>query len=196
MWRLIPLGAKKRHLPHDDHAYVLSMDELRRRVQVLGDRYFILMEFAIRPGAKLSGGKKIYVGKGPRHEVSKFIRYLSYEELRESSKILLRETVEKIVVEGEAFFVKFFNESVPLTPRLHQLELLPGVGKRLMEKILEERAKKKFESYDDVKTRAGLKNPAESICGRVMEELMQDQSVYLFVAPKKLFERDRKLLGY
>ncbi len=191
MWRLIPLGTKIRRLPHDDHAYVLSVDELRRRVQVLGDRYFILMEFALRPGVKLSGGERIYVGKGPRHEVSKFIRYLSYGELSESSKILLRETVEKIVAEGESFFVEFFNESVPLTPRLHQLELLPGVGKRLMEKILEERAKKKFESYEDVKNRVGLKNPAESICGRVMEELTQDQPVYLFVAPKRLFERDR-----
>ena len=186
MWKYIP-GRRK---PHDSWAYVLYVDRFKRSVQVIGDRYFILMEFSLRPNVELSVGDKIYVGKGQRNEVSRFIRYLSYDDLSATARLNLEQVVTKILKENEEFFVELFNEGVPITPRLHQLELLPGVGKKTMMKIIEERQRGKFRSYEDVERRAGLKDPLKSLVQRVIEELSGDEKYYILVAPKRLLEEE------
>lgn len=189
MWRLV----QSRRRPHDSWAYALHVDETRRRVQLIGDRYFILMEFAMRPEANLNVEDKVYVGKGPRKEVSRFIRYLSYEDLAPSAKMLLESVVSKIVREGEQFFVNLFNESVPVTTRLHQLELLPGIGKKTLMKILEERTKRPFTSYSDVAVRTGIKDPAELIVKRILDELMGKDKYYILVAPREILELEEEV---
>ncbi len=191
MWRYVP-GRRK---PHDSWAYVLDVyGEPSRRAQVLGDRYFILMEFAVRPGVQVEPGMKVYVGKGQRDHVSRFLRYLYYQELRGPAQGHLEDTVKRAVVEGEEFFVQFFNEARPVTTRLHQLELLPGVGKKLMLKILEERRKRPFTSFSDVEERTGLRDPPGAIRDRVMEELTGDERYLVFVAHKRIFEEDELLV--
>ncbi|MCC6029262.1 MAG: DUF655 domain-containing protein [Candidatus Korarchaeum sp.] len=184
MWRL----AQGRRRPHDSWAYVLYVDEAKRRVQLVGDRYFILMEFVLRPNVNVNVMDKIYVGKGARKEVSKFVRYLTYEELPPTAKMILESVISRIVREGEQFFINLFNESVPVTTRLHQLELLPGIGKKTLLKILEERAKKPFSSFSDLAERAGIKDPAELIVRRVMDEMMGKDKYYILVAPKEILE--------
>lgn len=189
MWRI----AQGKRRPHDSWAYVLYVDEARRRVQLIGDRYFILMEFALRPNVNVNVLDKVYVGKGPRREVSKFIRYLTYEELSPTAKMLLESVVSKIVVEGEQFFVNLFNESLPLTTRLHQLELLPGIGKKTLLKILEERSKKPFSSFSDVAERTGIKDPADLIVKRVLDELVGKDKYHILVAPKDVLELEEEV---
>ncbi|MCS7103053.1 MAG: DUF655 domain-containing protein [Candidatus Korarchaeum sp.] len=184
MWRF----AQGRRRPHDSWAYALHIDEARRRVQLIGDRYFILMEFALRPNVNLNVLDKVYVGKGPRKEVSKFIRYLGYEELSPTSRMILESVISRIVREGEQFFVNLFNESIPITTRLHQLELLPGIGKKTLLKVLEERSKRPFSSFSDVAERAGIKDPADLITKRVLDELMGKDKYYILVAPKDVLE--------
>lgn len=184
MWRFTQ--GKRR--PHDSWAYALHVDEVMRRVQLIGDRYFILMEFALRPNVSLNVLDKIYVGKGPRKEVSKFIRYLSYEELPPDAKVRLESVVPRIVREGEQFFVNLFNESTPVTTRLHQLELLPGIGKKTLLKVLEERSRKPFSSFSEVAERTGIKDPAELIVRRVLDELMGKDKYHILVAPKEVLE--------
>ncbi len=186
MWRYV-LGRRK---PHDSWGYILYVDEARRRVQLIGDRYFIVMEFVLKPNVTVAPMSKVYVGKGPRQEVSKFLRYMSYDELAPSARMLLEPVVTKIVQEGEQFFVNLFNESVPITPRLHQLELLPGVGKKTLMKILEERSKRPFISYSDVAERTGLKDPADLLVRRALEELTGNEKYYILVAPKVMLEED------
>ena len=186
MWRYVP-GRRK---PHDSWGYILYVDEARRRVQLIGDRYFIVMEFILKPNVTVTPMSKVYVGKGPRQEVSKFLRYMSYDELAPSARMLLEPVVTKIVQEGEQFFVNLFNESVPITPRLHQLELLPGVGKKTLMKILEERSKRSFISYSDVAERTGLKDPADLLVRRALEELTGNEKYYILVAPKAMLEED------
>ena len=190
MWKYIP-GRRK---PHDSWAYVLDVYGEPRRAQVVGDRYFILMEFYVRPGVSLEPTTKVYVGKGQREHVSRFLRYLSFSELRGPAQGNLEEAVKKAVTEGEAFFVQFFNESRPVTTRLHQRELLPGVGKKLLMKILEERRKRPFLSYSDVEERTGLRDPAGAIQARVIEELTGDERYLIFVAHKRIFEEEEMLL--
>ena len=115
---------------------------------------------------------------------------MSYDELAPSARMLLEPVVTKIVQEGEQFFVNLFNESVPITPRLHQLELLPGVGKKTLMKILEERSKRPFISYSDVAERTGLKDPADLLVRRALEELTGNEKYYILVVPKVMLEED------
>ncbi len=92
--------------------------------------------------------------------------------------------VEKLVKENESKFVNFFNNARPLSTRLHQLELLPGVGKKHMWDIINERKKREFKSFDDIRKRIKLMpDPINAIVKRIMEELENDTVRYrIFVS--------------
>ena len=89
--------------------------------------------------------------------------------------------VDKIVVENEKRFVEYLNNAQPLTPRIHALELIPGIGKTYMKIMLEERETQKFESFDDIQKRVGLKEPIKQITKRIMEEITGQTRMNLFV---------------
>ena len=92
--------------------------------------------------------------------------------------------VENLVKDNEVKFVEFFNKAQPITTRLHQLELIPGVGKKHMWDIIGERKKGPFTSFEDIKKRIKLMpDPMSSVIKRIMEELEDDNVRYrLFVA--------------
>jgi len=92
--------------------------------------------------------------------------------------------VEKLVKENEPRFVNFFNNARPISTRLHQLELLPGVGKKHMWDIINERKKGEFKSFEDIRKRIKLMpDPVNAIIKRIMEELESNIVRYrLFVA--------------
>ena len=76
----------------------------------------------------------------------------------------------------------FYNAQA-LNTRLHQLELLPGFGKKYTKAILEEREKRPFSSFEDMKKRIkNLPDPKKVVEKRLTEELTQDQRYKLFVA--------------
>ena len=80
--------------------------------------------------------------------------------------------VEEIVKNNEQRFIKFFNMAPPITNRLHSLELLPGIGKKHMWEIIEERQRQPFESFENLKHRVkGLPDPVKMITKRVLDEL-------------------------
>ena len=95
---------------------------------------------------------------------------------------------EKLVKGNEKRYVSYFNDLQPLTPRLHGLELIPGIGKTFMKEIEEMREKRPFASFDDVQNRVGLREPAKMIAKRIVEELAGDSSVSILVN-KKLISR-------
>ena len=51
-----------------------------------------------------------------------------------------------------------------MTPRVHSLELIPGIGKTYMKSILQEREKKKFISFIDLQNRTGLRDASKHLC--------------------------------
>ncbi|MFC7175521.1 DUF655 domain-containing protein, partial [Halosegnis marinus] len=67
----------------------------------------------------------------------------------------------------------------PITLRLHQLNLLPGIGKKLRNDILDERKRKPFESFEELTERvSGLHKPREVLAERIAEELREDDLKY------------------
>lgn len=91
----------------------------------------------------------------------------------------IRETIES----EEDRFVDFFNEAQPITLRLHQLNLLPGIGEKLRNSIIDERKRKPFESFEELGQRVGgLHDPEDIIAERIIEELTETDLKYrLFV---------------
>jgi len=61
------------------------------------------------------------------------------------------------------------------------LELIPGIGKTYMKVMLEEREKQKFENFEDLQKRVGLKEPIKQITKRVIEEITGESRMNLFV---------------
>ena len=154
--------------------------------QVIGEKYFSLLEVVIKPGALVKNGDKLYIGEGKRDTVDHIKRRIGANELTSFAKSEVPFLVEKIVNENEAKFVEFFNTARPVSTRLHQLELLPGVGKKHMWGIIEERKKGPFKSFEDIKNRIKLiPDPKGSVVKRIIEEIENEDERYrIFVAGK------------
>ena len=54
-----------------------------------------------------------------------------------------------------------------------------------MKTMLEEREKKKFESYEDLQERVGFKDPVKHIYERIMDEISGESRMNLFVRDDK-----------
>ncbi len=152
-------------------------------VQGLGEKYFSLLEVILKESITVKPKEKVYIGEGKRDQVKYIRSKISYSELTSFAKGLVEEVVNEIVSNDERRFVDFFNKSSALTTRMHSLELLPGVGKKHLWQIIEERKKKPFETFEDVHNRIPmLTNPKRMIIRRVMEELEEKDRHNLFVS--------------
>ncbi|NIA03974.1 MAG: DUF655 domain-containing protein, partial [Nitrospiraceae bacterium] len=128
----------------------------------------------------------VYIGEGKRDKVHHILGKISYNRLTETAKTELLYVLMDIIKKNEKKFVDFINNARPITTRMHSLELLPGLGKRRIEEILEERDKKPFESLEGFKSRIKqLPDPEEIFAKRIIEELKEPQKHYLFVKWKE-----------
>lgn len=153
-------------------------------VQLVGYQFFTLLEATIKPGASIISGQKVYVGKNERKEIDRIKRRITYNELTVSGKEFLTVALRKIVEERAAEFVEFLNKASPISIRVHRLELLPGLGKKNLEAVLNEREKKPFESFEDVKNRIHtIGDPVAMFVNRIINELEGKEKYYLFVKP-------------
>jgi putative nucleotide binding protein len=162
-----------------------AADRLREPLaQLLGEKYFTILEVSIKREAKLSLGQRIYIGKEARQEVDKIKRRLEFFDLTATAKNELPTVARQIVHDREAEFVSFFNKAGPISMRLHQVELLPGIGKKHLAQILDARAEKPFESFKDIQTRVALlPDPTGLLITRIEEELAGSSKHHLFVRP-------------
>ena len=143
-------------------------------VLAVGEEEFKLLEIVPKPNAVISVGEKIYIGKHPelRTKIISVKRRISYKELTSAAVNELPFVLESIVNQKEERFVKFFNEAESINTRMHSLELLPGLGNKTMWTIIEERKKKRFDSFNDLTTRVKtIHNPQKMIAGRIVDEL-------------------------
>ena len=140
--------------------------------QTIGVDKFTLIEVTPKEGIDLEIHDKVYIGPGKRDKVNRVKGLLDFEKLTATSRIELEYAIKDIIKGKEDEYVKFFNEIDPLSIKLHKLELIPGIGKKHMNMILEEREKEPFKSFDDLKTRVPLLgDPVELLAKRVVLEL-------------------------
>lgn len=152
-------------------------------VQVLGDNMFTLLEATIQRRANIQINQRVYIGKGKRDIIDHILGRMRYEDLSPESKDILPEAVEALVKGQEQRFVQFINGAQPVSPRMHSIELLSGIGKTYTMKILVEREKSPFKSFQDISSRVGLQDPVKTFTKRVLDELTTEQKYHLFTRP-------------
>jgi len=163
----------------DDYAIVLdflargkSGDRKAEPVaQVLGEKFFSLLEIVIKPSIVVKPRDKIYIGDQSREQVEYIRGRINYSDLTSYAKTELEEVLTDFVTKDEKRFVEFFNKAGPITTRLHSLELLPGIGKKHMWDVINQRKKKPFENFADLQQRVEmLPDPKRILIRRMIDE--------------------------
>ncbi len=150
--------------------------------QAIGVENFILLQLVPRRDIVLELREKVYIGEGKRDKIYYILGRLPREKLTETAKAQLRDFIDKVVDENAQRFVNFFNTCQPINTRLHQLELLPGMGKKHTKEIIEERKKSEFKSFEEMGKRLPhLPDPKSAVKKRIYEELTELQRHNLFI---------------
>jgi putative nucleotide binding protein len=181
---------QRRHV-YEEYAYVLdylpygrSSDKSRHlvvpTVQIMGEQFFTLLEAELKVGATVEAGERIYIGRERREKVDRIITRINYDQLTANAKAEVSPLIDELVKKQEKRFVDFFNNSQPVTPRMHSLELLPGIGKKSMWTIVNTRERKPFASYKDIQDRTGLTDVQKIVQKRIIEELTTESKYRLY----------------
>jgi putative nucleotide binding protein len=181
---------QRRHV-YEEYAYVLdflpygrSSDKSRHlvvpSVQIMGEQHFTLLEAELKVGATVVVPERIYIGRDRREKVDRIISRVSYDQLTANAKAEVTPLIDELVKKQEKRFVDFFNNSQPVTPRMHSLELLPGIGKKSMWTIVNTREKKQFTSYEDIQERTGITDAQKMLAKRIFEELSTESKYRIF----------------
>jgi putative nucleotide binding protein len=152
----------------------------------IGEDELKLFELVPKPGAKLAVGSRVPLASPGAADspIEHVRRRLGYEELTAAARTELPSALERIVIAHSPRYLKFFNEAPAVSRRFHLLELLPGIGKKTMQAIVDERRRAPFQSFAEIEQRLHLKNPERLIVGRIERELSGgDEKYRLFVAP-------------
>jgi len=151
-------------------------------VQAVGKQHFSLLELVPKKDVFLQPLAEVYIGEGKRDQIHHIIGRLPMERLTATAKSELDMVLKDLIHNNEPRFVDFFNKAQPLTTRMHQLELLPGLGKKHMWEIIEKREEKPFSSFKDIKERVKLMpDPEKAIMKRILAELSGKEKHRVFV---------------
>lgn len=150
----------------------------------LGETNFRLVEAALTDDAGVNIGDRIEI-EPPGGNI-KHLRTARYDDLTSTAESELEYAIGEILDADEDRFVEFYNDAQPITTRLHVLNLLPGIGKKLRNNILDARKRQSFESYADIEERvSGLYGPKDVLAERIMEELREEDLKYRIFARRE-----------
>jgi putative nucleotide binding protein len=168
-------------LPHGYPFDSRPMHQKTPIVQALGKEHFSLLELVPKKEVFLQPHEEVYIGEGKREKIHHIIGRLDVEKLTQTAKMELDDALKKVVSNNEKRFVEFFNKAGPINTRRHQIELLPGVGKKHMWEIIEARREEEFKDLDDIKKRVKLMpDPKKTIIKRIIMELNNEDKYKLF----------------
>lgn len=154
--------------------------------QVLTFPDFVLYEVKVNKNSDIKiQEQKTYEDFLREDKLKDVLKKIDYNDLTNTSKALIQPILEKEVLKYEEEFINFFNNSTSITPRMHALKLLPGIGQKHMWEILETREKQKFVTFQDIADRTSISNPAKLIAQRIIKELQRDAKYYLFSKTQK-----------
>jgi len=169
------------YLPQGRPSSVRQSFKAEAIVQLVGEDFFTLLEAVAKDRISFSQNEKVYVGKeGIRDKILHIVGRIEYNELSANAKSELPSVIEKIVRSNENRFLEFFNNAQSITPRMHSLELLPGIGKKYMWQILNERERSAFKDLHDIRRRTGIPDPSKLIVNRILEELTEEPKYRIF----------------
>lgn len=184
-------GIQQYQRKYEEYAYVLDFiqrgksNTVRGRegiiIQAIGEERLTLLELLGVQNMNFEIGERVYIGREGRDKVMSVLGRLEYNYISQSAKNELTNIVEKIVIANEKRFIDYINMAQPVTPRIHALELIPGIGKTYMMSIIKERDKKRFESFTDIQNRVGLRDPSKLIAKRIIDEIAGEARMNLFV---------------
>jgi putative nucleotide binding protein len=172
----------------DEYAYVVEylpyghadFKDRRPSVIILTDSLALLLA-TLKKDVNVEISQKVYIGEGKRDQIHHIIGKITPDKLSETGLSKLKELLDQKIKEYEAKFVSIINALGPVNVRLHAVELIPGIGKKLMVRLLDERKKQQFSSYADINSRLGLTSGIEKyIEDRIMEEMAGDDKYRIF----------------
>lgn len=149
----------------------------------LGEADFRLLELTLAEDADVSIGDRVVLSPAEERTAVESLREVAFEDMSGAARSEVQYAVEAIIDANERRFVDFYNDAQPITLRLHQLNLLPGIGKKLRNNVLEERKRRPFDSFEDLEDRvSGLHSPRETLKERILEELQEEDLKYRIFA--------------
>ncbi|MBI2668334.1 DUF655 domain-containing protein [Candidatus Woesearchaeota archaeon] len=170
-------------LDYLEHGYPLDGEANISIVQAIGIGHLSLLELIPKRGVFVKAHQEVYIGDGKRDEIHHIKGRIMYEKLTSTARAELGPVVEELVSKDEKRFIAFFNTAQPLSMRMHQLELLPGMGKKHMWEVLEARKEKPFESFEDIRSRVKLMpDPKTIVVKRIILELEGKEKYRVFVS--------------
>lgn len=157
--------------------------------QVLTFPDFVLYEVKINKNADIKVQEKnTYEEFLRQNKLREVLKKVDYNGLTNTSKALIQPILEKEVLNYEVEFINFFNNSTSITPRMHALKLLPGIGQKHMWEILEERERQNFVTFQDIADRTSLSNPPKLIAQRIIKELQREGVKYYLFSKTQKYE--------
>lgn len=157
--------------------------------QVLTFPDFVLYEVKINRDSDIRVQEKnTYEEFIKQNKLRDVLKKIDYDDLTNTSKALIQPILEKEVLNYEEEFIAFFNSSTSITPRMHALKLLPGIGQKHMWEILEERGRQNFVTFQDIADRTSISNPAKLIAQRIIKELQREGVKYYLFSKTQKYE--------
>ena len=173
---------------NENENYALVLGQIKTKdnkntANVVGTERFTLLHIELKEGVDVNPQDKILLTKHS-DEVEKINYRISYDNLSNSEKEELNRAIHRIILTDEKKYVHFFNRQSRDRMQLHFLD---GISRKAGTKIVSEREKKDFESFEDINKRVSFIDDSEElIFKRVFYELTEpkkknENQVYLFV---------------
>ncbi|MHA1838735.1 MAG: DUF655 domain-containing protein [Candidatus Ranarchaeia archaeon] len=157
--------------------------------QAIGEAQFTFYELSLASTVSLQPKQFISLNEKVSSNYIIKRKVITYDELTDSALKMLEPCITIIVETNEERYVNFFNRAMPITTRLHQLELLPGVGKKYLWDIIRQRKIRQFTSFEDLTERVKISDPKKAIIRRILLELKHQEKYYLFIPRPKIHEK-------
>ncbi len=157
--------------------------------QVLTFPDFVLYEVKCNRDSDIKIQEKgLYEAFQQQNKLREVLKKINYQDLTNTSKALIQPILEKGILNYEEEFINFFNNSTSITPRMHALKLLPGIGQKHMWDILGARERQKFTTFQDISDRTSLSHPAKQLALRIIKELQREGIKYYLFSKTQKYE--------
>ena len=157
--------------------------------QVLTFPDFVLYEAKFNKDSEIkvqeSNTYEVFLQKNKLREV---LSKINYSDLTNTSKALIQPMIEKAIMDYEEDFITFFNKSTSITPRMHSLKLLPGIGQKHMWEIIEARNRQNFTTFQDIADRTSVSHPVKQVALRIIKELQREGIKYYLFSKTQKYE--------